>query len=151
MEIEEEKEENSPLKRFRNGRRGISPIVSSLLMLLTTVIAFGMVLGYANNFMSAQRANTLATIRERLVVEDIWFHLNNSITVYVTNVGKVPVEITEIFINNENVDFSPSPLKLSMFEVDEARFNFTWISGNEYSFTVITKGGYYLEVSSSPL
>lgn len=137
------------MERFTNAKRGLSPIVSTLLMLLVTVIAFSAVLGYANNFMTAQRANTLATIEERLVVEDIWFHLNGTITIYVTNVGTAPLEITEIHINNENVDFSPSPLRLSMFEVGEARFSFSWISGSTYSFTIITKGGYNIEVPSA--
>jgi flagellin-like protein len=137
------------MKRFTKAKRGISPIVSSLLMLLVTVIAFSAVLGYTNNFMRAQRANTLATIKERLVVEDVWFHLNGTITIYVTNVGTAPLEIEEIHINNENVDISPSPLKLSRFEVGEARFSFSWISGSEYYFTIITKGGYYIEVPSA--
>jgi hypothetical protein len=117
-------------------------------MLLVTVIAFSAVLSYANNFMTAQRANTLATIKERLVVEDIWFQSNGTITIYVTNVGTAPLEITEIHINNENVDFNPSPLELSRLEVGEATFSFSWISGTEYSFVIITKGGYFIEVPS---
>ena len=64
------------MKGFRKAKRGISPIVSSLLMLLVTVIAFSAVLGYTNNFISAQRGNTLAYIQERPLVEDIWFRLN---------------------------------------------------------------------------
>jgi hypothetical protein len=63
----------------------------------------------------------------------------------------VPVEISEIHINNENVGYDPSPLKVNILEVGEARFNFSWISGNEYSFTIITDGGYYLGFSSTPL
>lgn len=137
------------MKKSTKAKRGISPIVSSLLMLLVTVIAFSAVLSYANNFMTAQRANTLATIKERLVVEDIWFQSNGTITIYVTNVGTAPLEITEIHINNENVDFNPSPLELSRLEVGEATFSFSWISGSEYSFVIITKGGYFIEVPSA--
>ena len=137
------------MRRFVKAKRGISPIVSSLLMLLVVVIAFSTVLGYTNNFISAQRANTLEYIRERLVVEDIWFRLNNTISIYVANVGTVPLQITEVLVNNENVDISPSPLKLKMFELGEARFNFSWISGSQYSFVLITRGGYYIEVPST--
>jgi len=137
------------VKRFVEAKRGISPIVSSLLMLLVTVIAFGVVLGYTNSFISAQRANTLANIRERLVVEDIWFRLNGTISIYVANVGTVPLQITEVLVNSENVDISPSSLKLSRFELGEVRFSISWLSGSEYSFTIITKGGYHIEVPST--
>ena len=137
------------MKRFVNAKRGISPIVSSLLMLLVAVIAFGLVLGYTNNFISAQRSNTLSYIRERLAVEDVWFRLDNTISLYVTNVGMVPLQITEVLVNHESVDISPSPLKLVRFQLGEARFNFSWVSGVEYSFIIMTKGGYYIEVSST--
>jgi len=144
-----EKKDYDFMKKFVQAKRGISPIVSALLMLLITVIAFGTVLGYVNNFISAQRDNTLATIRERLVVEDIWFHLNNTISIYVANVGTVPLQITEVRVNNENVDINPSPLKLSRSELGEARFSYSWISGSEYDFTIITEGGYHIEVSAT--
>ena len=137
------------MKRFVEAKRGISPIVSSLLMLLVTVIAFSAVLGYTNSFISAQRANTLANIRERLVVEDIWFRLNGTISIYIANVGTVPLQITEVLVNSENVDISPSSLKLSRFELGEVRFSFSWLSGGEYSFMIITKGGYYVEIPST--
>lgn len=137
------------MKGFRKAKRGISPIVSSLLMLLVTVIAFSAVLGYTNNFISAQRGNTLAYIQERPLVEDIWFRLNGTISIYVANVGTVPLQVTEVLVNNENADISPSPLKLSRFELGEVRFSFSWLSGSEYSFTIITKGGYHIEVPST--
>ena len=136
------------MKRLANAKRGISPIVSSLLMLLVAVIAFGLVLGYTNNFISAQRSNTLAYIRERLVVEDIWFRLDSTISLYIVNVGTVPLQITEVHVNNVNVDVTPSPLKLLRYELGEARFNLSWVPGVEYSFTIITNGGYHIEVLS---
>ena len=139
------------MKRFRIGKRGISPIVGSLLMLLVTVIAFATVIGYANTFMSAQRANALTTIRERLAVEDVWFKLNNTVTLSVTNVGKAPVKILEVHINNENVAFNPSPLKINVLELREITVSFSWVSGTEYSFIIVSEGGYYLQFSSTPL
>jgi hypothetical protein len=120
-------------------------------MLMITVIAFSVVLGYANNFMTAQRKNTLAMIQERLVVEDIWFHPNGTVTLYIANTGTIPLEITEIHVDNQNTEISPSPLKLSRLELGEANLNFAWIPGNEYAFTIITNRGYSLEVPSTPL
>jgi hypothetical protein len=115
-------------------------------MLLVTVIAFGLVLGYSNNFISAQKANTLATIRERIVVEDAWFRLDNTITLFIANVGTVPLQITEVLVNSENVDITPSPLRLIRCELGEVTFGFNWGSGVEYSFRIITQGGYNIEV-----
>ena len=120
-------------------------------MLVITVVAFTVVLGAANNFMNVQRQNTLAMIQERLVVEDILFHPNGTITLYIANVGTIPIEITEIHVDNQNLDVSPSPLKLSKFELGEASLNFNWIPGNEYAFTVITKRGSSVEVPATPL
>ena len=137
------------MKRFANAKRGISQIVSSLLMLFVAVVGFGLVLNYTNNFIRAQRTSTLSTIRERLVVEDIWFRLDNTISLYVANVGTVPLQITEVHVDNENVDITPSPLKLVRLELGEARLNFSWLPGVEYSFTIVTEGGYYSEIFST--
>lgn len=137
------------MKRFVNSKRGISQIVSSLLMLLVAVIAFGFVIGFTNNFISAQRANTLAYIKERLAVEDVWFRLDNTVSIYVANVGTVPLQITEVLVNHESVDITPSPLKLIRFQLGEARFNFSWVSGIEYSFMIMTQGGYHIEVPAT--
>lgn len=137
------------IKPIGKERHGISTIVSSLLMLLITIIAFSTVLAYTNNFISAQRRTQLATIRERIVVEDIWFQLNNTITIYITNVGTVPLKIIEIHINNENVVFNPPTLRLGIFEIGPVQFSYGWISGSEYSFLVVTEGGYFVEVSAT--
>ena len=137
------------MRKLRESRRGISPIVSSLLMLLITVISFATMLGYTNNFLSAQRSSALSTIRERLIVEDVWFHPNDTLTIYITNIGRAPVKIEEIHLNNENIEFTPRPLSLGLFDIGPVQLDYNWTSGTEYLILIAASGGYHIETTAT--
>ena len=134
------------MEDFSKSTRGASQVVSSMLLLLITVITFGFVWGYASNFINARRAEFFPTLKERLVIEDVWFHPNGTVILYVLNVGMVPLKIVEVHVNNVNAALSPSSLYLGRSEGGVLRVYFGgWTSGRTYSFVIVTEGGSYIE------
>ena len=138
------------MKDFAESRRGASQVISSLLFLLITLAAFGYVWTYATNFINAQRTVFFPTLRERLVIEDIWFNRNGTIILYLSNVGIVPLQIVEVHVNNVNAHLDPPRLSLRSFKGGVLRVYWeNWVSGETYHFLIITEGGYSIDVAST--
>lgn len=88
-------------------RRGITPVLSTIILVGATIISFSLILAFTNQWLKISRFYDVEGVYERIIIEDIWFSPlqgNRVIRLTVTNVGKIDVEIIliSIFIKDNN-------------------------------------------------
>lgn len=83
-------------------KRGISPILSTILLLTASVVAMLIVIAYSHNFIVI----TNAQMGERLCVEKVLFNATH-IKIYVRNIGHGDLILENIIINETFYDLSP--------------------------------------------
>ena len=103
------------------GRRGVSYILSVVIMALVITSLAGAVMYWGLGMISSSQGEYQAAIsadldrvRERFVVEHVVFKPSLSkVTVYVRNVGMVPVTIDALYFNGTRIAVDP-PLRLGL-------------------------------------
>ena len=125
------------LKRFLHDKRAITPVLSHLL--LTVVAVAIMSLATSATFMIT--TNLRQTMGERVIVEDVWFNnATGTVDVYMRNVGKSDIQVSNVYVNHESQSFS-GVSTLQVNKHDWLRIAYTWISGESYYIDIVTKRG----------
>lgn len=123
-----------------NDRRGITPVLSNLLLTIVAVAAMSLATTATYLITTNMREN----MSERLIIEDLWFdNSTGNIKVYLHNVGKVTVHITAVYINHTSQAFS-SPFILEMGAHAWLNISYNWISGNIYYVDIVTNRGFHV-------
>ena len=135
------------LSRLFVGKRAITPVLSNLLLMVVAVAA--MSIAAATTYVIT--TNLRETMGERLIIEDVWF--NNAtatgtrqISIYLRNVGKVPIRISTVYINHTRY---PSPtIELGLGDHGWLNITYNWTPNSLYHLNVVTvrgnhAGGYY--------
>ena len=134
------------LKGVFENKRGLSPVISSVL-LASAVIAIGLtVVVWANSTFSARQSGAGAflssrseSLKESFVIEDVWFYNSPKyVNVTVRNVGSIDMEVVAIYMNGTTV-WDGSQV-IDMGETATIKVFFTWDSG-EYCIVVATARG----------
>ncbi len=75
---------------------------------------------------------------ERFIIEDAWF-TTGEISLYIRNVGKVPIRIAAVYINHTSQSFNPLKLEAN----DHGWLNVTsdWNPDSVYQVKIITGRG----------
>jgi hypothetical protein len=130
--------------RFIHDKRGITPVLSNLLLTVVAVAAMAI----ATTATYVITTNLRETMSERIVVEDLWF--NNStggISVCLYNVGKVAIHVSAVYVNHTAQPFT-KPFNLEINEYEWLNISRSWVSGDLCYVDIITSrgthvGGYY--------
>jgi len=116
-------------------KKGITPVVSNLLLTVIAVAAMAI----ATTATYVITGNLRDTMGERFIVEDVWFRQNSETAIYLRNVGKVAIEIRAVYINNTSQSFTPFELKMG--EHGWLNMTYSWLSGAVYHINVFTDRG----------
>jgi Flp pilus assembly pilin Flp len=125
------------LKRFFRDKRGITPVLSNLLL---TVVAVA-VMALATSATYVITTNLRENMSERLFVEDLWF--NNStgnIDVYLSNIGKVAIHVSAVYINHTSQSFT-SPFNLEIGGRGWLNISKSWSPGDLIYLDIVTTRG----------
>jgi len=125
------------VKSMRNilrNRRGITPVLSSLLLMVIAVAA--MSIAITATYVITD--NLHDTMGERFIVEDVWF-TTGKISIYIRNVGKVSIKIAAVYVNHTSQSFTP--LKLEEDKHGWLNVTYSWSSNSVYHINVVTNGG----------
>ena len=124
-------------KRFLRDKRAITPVLSHLL--LTVVAVAIMSLATSATFMIT--TNLRQTMGERVIVEDVWFNnATGTVDVYLRNVGKADIQISNVYVNHVSQSFSD----LSSLQLNKhgwLRIALSWDPGESYYIDIVTKRG----------
>lgn len=126
------------MRRFSSNRRGVTPVLSNVL--LTVVAVAAMSLAASATYIITD--NMRQVMGERLLVEDVWF-TPHRVLIYVRNTGKVPISVSSVYVNSTSQPFTPFAL-----EVGEHRWlnvTFNWDADALYHITVVTSRGTRME------
>jgi len=127
-----------------NSRRGITPVLSNLLLMVVAVAAMAI----ATTATHMITTNLRETMSERVIIEDLWF--NNStdcITVYLQNVGKIAIHVSGVYVNRTSAAFL-KPFNLEIGEHKWLNISYNIVSGDLCYVNIVTTrgtdiGGYY--------
>jgi hypothetical protein len=129
--------------RFIHDKRGITPVLSNLLLTVVAVAAMAI----ATTATYVITTNLRETMSERIVVEDLWFNTTGGISVYLYNVGKVAIHVSAVYVNHTAQAFT-KPFNLEINEHRWLNISWSWVSGDLCYVDIITSrgthvGGYY--------
>ena len=123
--------------KFFAGNRGITPVLSSLLLAVVAVAAMAI----ATSATYVITTNMRETISERVIVEDVWFNnLTSSTDIYLRNVGEVAVSISAVYVNHTSQYF-PKPFDLEIAEHGWLNISQTWAPNSLLYIDILTTRG----------
>ncbi len=137
--------ERKNMRKLSRNRRGITPVLSSLLM--TVIAVAGMSIAITATFVITDGLHD--NMGERLIVEDVWF-TPTQVSLYLRNVGKVSIEVAAMYINRTDQSFTP--LELEQNKHGWLNVTYSWSSDSMYEIKVVTRRGttvvdYYMSPS----
>jgi Flp pilus assembly pilin Flp len=132
-------------RRFLNDKRGVTPVLSTLL--LTVVAVAAMTIATTATYVITN--NLRDTMSERAAIEDIWFNnQTHTIDVYVRNIGKTAIQVTAVYVNHTSQDFT-EPFTLEIGQHTWLNIYKAWTSGSLYHIDMVTTRGTHVEEYST--
>ena len=132
-------------KTRRRRTSGVAPIIASMLLISITVGAFALVWGTTTSYLSNQRLGALQQMKERIVIEEVYFFDNITGTyvgVYIRNSGKVELTGQEVTVNGSILsNTSPQSLRLLIGQAGWINASLAWSPGETYSIGVGSQRG----------
>jgi hypothetical protein len=80
---------------------------------------------------------------ERIIAEDLWFNNSTGISIYLRNVGKIAIHISNVYVNHTS-QFFTSPFDLELGQHGWLNISYTWASGSLYYVDIVTTRGTHL-------
>ena len=149
------------LRRFGGNRRAVSPVLSTVLLVLIVVLGMSMAFAFFVDYVSDYQRGRGSSVLELVEIEDVYFinQTDGSIEVWLYNYGKIEVEVDTVYVNGllvDNFNFTGNS-SVDLGDVDEddsvevkpyahAMFNMTlvdgWVPDNvAYIFRFVTERG----------
>lgn len=127
-----------------NFKRGVSPIISSILMVMIVVASMAIVITATHTITLRMRERML----ERLTIEDVYFFKKGEkkfIGIYALNTGKVPLNIVAVYVDGELVITSPHSLYLEPLDSGWINATYPWKPEKVIHLLVVTERGNSVE------
>jgi flagellin-like protein len=122
------------LRKLSRNRRGITPVLSSLL--LTAIAVAGMSIAVTATYVITDGLHN--NMGERFIVEDVWF-TPGQVSLYIRNVGKVAIKVDAVYVNSVNQSFTP--LELEVNQHGWLNISYSWSADSAYEIKVVTRRG----------
>lgn len=122
------------VKDFFTDKRGITPVLSNVLLIVVAVGA--MSLAASATYVITENMHQI--MGERVIAEDVWF-ASNGISIYLRNVGKVVITVSSVYVNFTNQSFTP--LTLEDGEHGGLNVTFSWEVDGLYHINIVTSRG----------
>ena len=133
------------MRKLSRNRRGITPVLSSLLM--TVIAVAGMSIAITATYVITDELHD--NMGERLIVEDVWF-TTGQVSLYLRNVGKVSIKLASVYVNRTDQSFTS--LELEQDKHGWLNVTYSWSADSAYEIKVVTRRGtnvvdYYMSPS----
>lgn len=122
------------MKKIFGNKKGITPVLSNILLMVIAVAGMSIVMTATYVITS----NLREIMGERFIVEDVWFKAGE-VSLYLRNIGKVPIKIGEVYINYTVESFVP--LELDVNNQGWLNITFSWDSDSVYHINIVTERG----------
>jgi flagellin-like protein len=93
------------MKRMLRSRKGVSPVIAAMLMIVVAIIGMSFLFAFAVNYAADFQLGRGSAVLESMVIENVWVRNstlggNSTVWIWVYNVGEVDLEISNIFVND---------------------------------------------------
>jgi flagellin-like protein len=89
------------MKRMLRSRKGVSPVLATVLMIVIAVIGMNILFAFAVNYATDFQLGRGSSVLESLVIEMVyWDGVSTNADIWVYNVGKVDLEIGNVYVND---------------------------------------------------
>ena len=130
------------MKRLLKNGKGLSPVLSAVLMILIVVTGMSLLFAFFVNYARDFQVGSGSAVLESMTVEDVWFRVSpNRAEVWVFNLGKVDFRITSVYVNDNLADIGSSYVEVGVGEHKQLTVNYGFVSGYSYSFKILTERG----------
>lgn len=150
------------MRSFRREKKGVSPVLGTVIMVLIVVIGMSAVFAFFVDYVGDYQQGQGSSVMEQLEIEDVFFvESTNTSEVWLYNFGEIEFEVKAIYVNGLNatlefMDVSTKPLNdldgdyaVEVSPFAHAKFSVTvadnWVSGATYVFRFITERGSAVE------
>lgn len=88
------------MKRMLRNRKGVSPVLATVLMIIIAVIGMNILFAYTVNYATDFQLGRGSAVLESMVIEMVyWDGASTTADIWVYNVGKVELEINNVYVN----------------------------------------------------
>ena len=122
------------MKKLWRSRRGVTPVLSSLL--LTVIAVAGMSIAVTATYVITDGLHD--NMGERVIVEDVWF-TSGQVSLYIRNIGRVSLEVDAVYVNRTSQTFTP--LELEQGKHGWVNVTYSWNTDSAYEIKIVTKRG----------
>ena len=122
------------MRNILQNRRGITPVFSSLLLMVIAVAA--MSIAITATYVITD--NLHDTMGERFIVENVWF-TSGKISIYLRNVGKVSIKIAAVYVNRASQSFTS--LELEEDKHNWLNITYSWNSDSVLHINIVSSRG----------
>ena len=126
-------------------RRGVTPVLSNLLLTVLAVAA--MSIAVSATYVITE--NLHDNMGERLIIEDVYF-TSGQVSMYLRNVGKVSVKIAAAYVDRTSQSFTS--LELEQDQHGWLNVTYSWSADSVYEIKVVTgRGTKVVDFYTSPV
>jgi flagellin-like protein len=156
------------MRKLRRNKRGLSPIISTLLMIMIVMVGMSIVFSAVVFYADSYQAGIGSSVLESLTIEDIWLQGNantgysNQVTLWVYNSGQIASTINAVYINgiaatngtstfNYNIPIQVGqhiPITVQACQSSLNGFS-GWNTGTSYTFRITTLRGASFEQTTT--
>jgi flagellin-like protein len=130
------------MKRLIRSRKGLSPVLSTVLMILVAITGMSLLFAFFVNYARDFQLGSGSAVRESVVIEDVCFNSTSHVEVWVYNVGKVDFKITTVYINDKQASIaSGSDVAVSVGKHGKLMVSSDFALGGIYDFKIVTERG----------
>ena len=110
------------MKRMLRSRKGVSPVIASVLMIVVAIIGMSFLFAFSVNYATDYQLGRGSAVLELMVIEDVWIRNSTTLEIWVYNVGKADLEISNVYVNDYQANITHVDNNLveldSLFEVE---------------------------------
>jgi flagellin-like protein len=140
------------LKRFGGDRRGVSPVLSTVILVLIVVLGMSVVFAFFVDYVSDYQRGRGSSVMELVEIEDVYFKRLGEVDyvdVWLYNYGEIEVEVDAVYVDGLKMNISRFDDDFSLGLYEHKMFNVTlsggWVSGGSYVFRFVTARGSAVE------
>ncbi len=130
------------MKRLFKSKKAVSPVVSTILMIMVVMVGMTVLFAFLASYTSSYQQGSGKAVLESMTVEESWLS-NGQATVWVYNIGKTDLTISEVYVNAQKVTPSPNlvvPVGQHM-QLTVASPTGSFLAGSSYAFKFVTQRG----------
>ena len=137
------------LRKIRCNRRAVSPVLSTVILVLIVVIGMSAVFAFFVDYVRDYQMGRGSAVKELMEIEDVFFADVDVVEVWLYNYGDIDLTVDAAYVNGLSVNLTYFYDDWTLNPYQHKRFNVTlnanWVPDLSYIFKFITARGTTVE------